>query len=146
MVHAGYMNYREDLLRGGVELYEFKVNANAEEEASALRAQDELEPNFNRVVRPNFGSGRGKIFCKYNSLAFSKPSLTCNNANLLRTGFFPDKEVSKRAVRFHILNTTKKLLNNVSDKRAKVILKSFDVWAAKLKNEEEPCINRKYSL
>ena len=31
MVHAGYMGYRKDLLKGGVELYEFRASQSAEE-------------------------------------------------------------------------------------------------------------------
>lgn len=39
MVHAGYMRYREDLIRGGVELYEFKPIKGVSEDKSETHAK-----------------------------------------------------------------------------------------------------------
>ena len=39
MVHAGYMRYREDLIKGGVELYEFKAIKGASKETKKTKAK-----------------------------------------------------------------------------------------------------------
>jgi len=39
MVHAGYMRYREDLVKGGVELYEFKAIKGASKETKKTKAK-----------------------------------------------------------------------------------------------------------
>ena len=39
LVHAGYMRYREDLVKGGVELYEFKARKGVEKEAKKTKTK-----------------------------------------------------------------------------------------------------------
>jgi cardiolipin synthase C len=58
LVHAGYMRYREDLIKGGVELYEFKaVKASPEEKEK----RDEKE----NATAGWVGSSRASLHGKY---------------------------------------------------------------------------------
>ncbi len=56
LVHAGYMRYRKDLLAGGVELYEFKADANR------IRRQQEKDRGEDRE---RIGSSRSSLHAKF---------------------------------------------------------------------------------
>ena len=54
LVHAGYMRYREDLVKGGVELYEFKAIKGVPKEKKKTKASlvGSLHPNGNSRLPP----------------------------------------------------------------------------------------------
>ncbi len=67
LVHAGYMRYREDLVAGGVELYEFKSDKSAE------RREDELTGKW-------LGSEKASLHGKY--FAFDETYVFIGSFNL----------------------------------------------------------------
>jgi putative cardiolipin synthase len=58
LVHAGYMRYREDLVSGGVELYEYKADAN-----KVRRAEEKKRKKENTKQR--IGSSRASLHAKF---------------------------------------------------------------------------------
>jgi putative cardiolipin synthase len=60
LVHAGYMRYREDLLAGGVELYEFKATAG--EELTEASGKKRIEAEKASLHAKFFGFDRRFLF------------------------------------------------------------------------------------
>jgi putative cardiolipin synthase len=71
LVHAGYMRYREDLVAGGVELYEYKAEANK------VRRQEEKKRNKDRSY---IGASRASLHAKF--FAFDGEYLFIGSFNL----------------------------------------------------------------
>lgn len=71
LVHAGYMRYREDLLAGGVELYEFKATGNKEMEDKLNK--NRIDADHATLHAKFFGFDRRFLFIgSYNMDARSK--------------------------------------------------------------------------
>jgi cardiolipin synthase C len=71
VVHAGYMRYREDLVKGGVELYEFKAV-----KGTAKESKDDKEKNTAKWA----GSSRASLHGKY--ISFDQRYLFVGSFNL----------------------------------------------------------------
>ncbi|WP_133300542.1 phospholipase D family protein [Seongchinamella sediminis] len=70
LVHAGYMRYRKPLVRGGVELYEYKADAN-----KTVRKQREDQRDKNRI-----GASRASLHAKF--FGFDETYLFIGSFNL----------------------------------------------------------------
>lgn len=70
LVHAGYMRYRKPLIRGGVELYEFKADAN-----KVIRKQRKEQKNKNRI-----GASKASLHAKF--FGFDETYLFIGSFNL----------------------------------------------------------------
>ncbi len=71
LVHAGYMRYREQLVSGGVELYEFKANANKVKQAEEKKRQQD---------KSHIGASKASLHAKF--FAFDEEYLFIGSFNL----------------------------------------------------------------
>ena len=74
MVHAGYMRYREDLVAGGVELFEFKADAN-----KVVRTRDR-EQGKEKKEKNRIGASKASLHAKF--FGFDETYLFIGSFNL----------------------------------------------------------------
>ncbi|MEP5569611.1 MAG: phospholipase D family protein [Halioglobus sp.] len=74
MVHAGYMRYREDLITGGVELFEFKADAN-----KVVRKRDK-EQGKDKKEKSRIGASKASLHAKF--FGFDETYLFIGSFNL----------------------------------------------------------------
>ena len=74
MVHAGYMRYREDLVAGGVELFEFKADAN-----KVVRKENRESGAENKEKR-RIGASKASLHAKF--FSFDETYLFIGSFNL----------------------------------------------------------------
>ena len=74
MVHAGYMRYREDLVTGGVELFEFKADAN-----KVVRKENRESGEENKEKR-RIGASKASLHAKF--FSFDETYLFIGSFNL----------------------------------------------------------------
>jgi putative cardiolipin synthase len=105
LVHAGYMRYREDLIKGGVELYEFKAIKDVEKDEEETKAK---WPGSSRASLHGKYIGFDQLFMFVGSFNLDARSVALNTelgvffespkyAKMMETGF--DKNAMVKAYR-----------------------------------------------